>query len=239
MYNIFFGTMYCGETNFSNCKKMINMQKGINFEHYIIENLGEKEAHENLFSKWNEVKNNFDLFIKVDADTVLISDTIAKEIADLMYSENDITGMQCKIKDYFTDDLIAGLNAFKPSVIFKTSSDKLYCDRVDTNHKKVIKGSNMPKGFEPAAYHCYHSSKKQAFHYGLHRMLKNQTDVILKVKNAWNKNKDDIRLYALAGAIEAVNFKDNTNFDYNDKKFIQYFQSVEKNIDEYRKRLEQ
>ena len=122
---VFIGTMYCGEGDFHMCKQSIKNQKNVIIEHFIVENLPEKLAHDTLFAKWNEVKKDFNLFVKVDADTVLNGEEIVRNIYDFMQNDLNITSVQVPIYDYFTDSLIAGLNCFTPTVLFNTNADHL------------------------------------------------------------------------------------------------------------------
>lgn len=234
---IFVGTMYCGEGDFEKCKNAILNQVNVETEHFIVQDKPEKEAHDTLFTKWNQLKKDFSLFVKVDADTVLNGDDILKKIFDFMYSDKDITGLQIPIYDYFTDSLIAGLNCFKPEVIFNTNSHHLYCDRVDSGHKKQIVGNAVPEYFIPGAHHCNYATNKQAYHYGVHRALKNQRTNIQKVYNAWKTHKDDLRLYALIGADHSKYFANGNEFNYTDDKFINHFKDAENQLESYKIKL--
>ena len=199
---VFFGTMYSGEAEFEQCKDAIYTQRGIeSFQHAVIEGLPEKEAHNTLWKEWELSKDKFDLFVKVDADTIL-SDPEAVSRVWQLFSENPrVTGAQLRLFDFFTGDLIAGLNFFSPVVKFNTSPD-LYCDRVDTNHDVVMKGASV-KHLEPIGFHCKNPNDGQAFHFGLHRMLKGQSSTLRKVWDRWSEQRDRARELALLGAAAA------------------------------------
>jgi len=234
---VFVGTMESGEEDFSFCKDSIKNQADVEITHYIISNLSEKEAHEALFSKWNEIKNEYDLFLKVDADTVLMHDKVIKNFIEIFQSNNKITGIQAWLHDYMTDDLIFGLNCLKNNVKISTKVNSLYPDRVDTGHDIVIRGNNLPKELIPAGKHCWHASNIQGFHYGLHRKLKNQNDILTKVKQAWNKNQDSIRAYAIIGSEMAHAFSKNHKFNYNDEDFKNAFNEAKINFDSFVKKF--
>ena len=229
--NIFVGTMECGEGDFESCKNKINSQSGVNVTHCIISGYSEKDAHNKLWESWNSVKEDFDYFVKIDADTVLIRDNILRLVFDTM-SLFGATGMQVPIYDFYTDKLISGMNCFSPDVIFKETKDELFCDRVDTNHKKEIKGSSVPSALVPCARHCFESTNEQSFHFGVHRMLKNQKNIIQDVKIAWNKSRDVRRSYCLIGATMVTKFGRN-DFNYCDSTFNDIFNDVVDNFDQY------
>jgi len=222
--------MFVNEGDFEHCKTAIKNQKGVDVEHFIVEGLPEKQAHDTLFSKWNKVKNNFDLFVKVDADTVLVSENLISNVCELMYKDENVTGMQIPIHDYFTDSLIPGLNCFKPEVIFNTNTHELYCDRVDSGHKKEIKGDLVPRSLIPAANHCHYASIIQAFHFGLHRALKNQSHILQKVFDGYKKHQDELRFCVLKGAEASANFRDLKGFNYCDEKFNLIFNEFQKQL---------
>ena len=56
---------------FNCCCNIINTQKDVDVHHEIISGLPEHEAHIKLWQTWNRAKSKHDLFVKIDADTVL------------------------------------------------------------------------------------------------------------------------------------------------------------------------
>lgn len=225
MTKIFVGTMYCGEGDITKCCEQILKQRDVEIEHLVIQNLSEKDAHNTLWSAWRERKNTFDLFVKVDADTVLSHEFVISNVAEIMKNNPRITGIQAPLQDYFTDDFINGLNCFSNRVTFLDTVDDLFCDRrVDVDHDIILGSDKVPDVLRPAGYHCYHSSEIQAFHFGVHRMLKRQHHTITKVRNAWCKNgRDKLRGLALMGARLATNFVSTRKFNYTDPELFEQF----------------
>jgi len=223
---IFVGTLFCGENDFETSKKAIQNQKNVTITHHIIQNLPEYEAHNSLWDAWDSSKETHDLFVKVDADTTLIRDDTLFEISKLFENNDRLTGVQCYLDDYFTDTKIFGLNCYSKKVSFNQTGNKLYCDRVDGNHDIVLRGNHLPDVLNPAGLHCHEASDVQAFHYGLHRRLKNQTQNIENVKLAWSKHNDRLRWFVLRGAenLVAAQFI-NRSFDYNDDFFQAVFET--------------
>lgn len=230
---VLIGTLFCGEGDFSSCKKAIEAQKNVLIEHFVIKDKKEQDAHNELWATFSDASSNdnFDFFTKIDADTILDHESVIETIAKIFNSNARITGIQAPLYDYFTDDFINGLNSFRPSVRFN-SAPQLWCDRADTNHDIIIPSYKVPNNIRPAGLHCFQATLKQSFHYGLHRKLKNQTNIILKVKSAWEKhNFDRTRGFALIGALLANQFSDFKDFDYNDSKFNESFEYAQNEYD--------
>jgi len=213
---IFIGTMYSGEGDFDECKRSVIFQEGVTTTHHIISGMDERSAHNALWAAWNDAKETHDLFVKLDADTVLATPQILLQIWDLFDTNSDLTSIQAPLHDYMTDDFINGLNSFHPDVFFRKTDDPLYCDRVDYGHRRQLLATEITDTLKPAGYHCHHSTYLQAFHYGLHRMLKKQRDTIEKVQNVWKREHDSIRALALAGARAATSVKQH---NYTDAAF--------------------
>jgi hypothetical protein len=228
MNKIFVGTMYSGEGDFDECKKSINSQDNVVIEHVVIENLPEKEAHNALWESWRlRRSNDFKAFVKIDADTVLSHNNVLSSFVKMLSENERVTGIQAPLRDYFTDDMINGLNCFTPKVTFRDTSDDLFCDRnVDVDHDIVIKADGVISDLRPAGLHCYFSSEIQAFHFGVHRALKGQHGTIEKVKHAWIKHKDKLRGLAILGAQHSPKFSKKRDFNYTDKTFVDAFEQA-------------
>jgi hypothetical protein len=198
---VFVGTMTHGEAEFDACVAAIAAQTGVAVTHHIIRDQPELEAHNQLWSAWDMAKPSHDLFVKIDGDTILNRDTALAEIATL-FSNPDVTGAQIPLHDYFTDDLINGLNAFSPAVKFRAAKRRLFADHADYGHKIVLKGQAV-EHLAPIGWHCRNPRALQAFHYGFHRALKGQVDTVRKIARAYAANPDAAREWALAGAASA------------------------------------
>jgi hypothetical protein len=198
---VFIGTMESGEADFEQCKAAILGQRHAKWTHFIVSGLPEAAAHRRLYEEWNAVKADFDLFIKVDADTVLANPFVVEAYVRLFRSDLRLTGVQAWLDDYMTRDLIYGLTCVRNSVRISTDVDPLFCDRVDTGHDRILRGSAVgDPALIPAGRHCHHASKEQAFRYGVHRAKKRQAAVRDKVRTAWiSQGRDEVRGMALAG----------------------------------------
>lgn len=239
MKKVFVGTMYCGEGDFDECCRAIINQKNVEIQHVVISNQPEKDAHNSLWKSWRAVQSEgFDMFVKVDADTVLAHDEVLSELGAMMTTNPRITGIQAPLLDYFTDGNINGLNCFSPKVTFLDSKDPLFCDRqVDVGHDVTVKADGVVDRLKPAGYHCFRTNDKQSFHFGLHRALKNQIHIINSVKAAWKKNGDRQRALALLGALAAKKFASGSSFNYEDDQFLDEFKLTLEQFDVLKERL--
>lgn len=227
---IFVGTMSCGEGDLEECIKSLCFQARVDVTHEMITNLPEREAHNKLWNTWREVKQDFDMFVKLDADTVLSHENVLSNLWSIMNQNVRITGIQAPLLDYFTDGFINGLNCFSPRVTFLDSRDDLFCDRnVDVDHDIVIRSDMVPNELRPAGKHCFFSTEMQAFHFGLHRALKNQVNTLVSVSQAYHKHGDRLRKFALLGAHVSAQFCDG-GFNYADEKFQIAFEIAKKHV---------
>lgn len=232
---IFVGTLYSGEAEFEACCKEIDKQSGVEVHQKVISFLPEYKAHNKLWSYWEKVKDDFDLFVKIDADTVLNDNFALLKISEL-FNDINVTGAQILLHDYFTDDLIAGLNVFSKQVIFKPSRRRLFADHADKNNINILKGDSVMH-LNPIGFHCVNPNEKQSFHYGFHRALKGQRNIIKKCAKVWLDKKDYSRAWALAGAM-SKSWNLFPKFDYGDKIFETKFKEnypISDNLDKIEK----
>jgi hypothetical protein len=222
--------MYCFEGDFEECVKSVMRQKDVQVEQHIIHRQGELEAHQNMVRTWIAVQDRFDGFAKVDADTVITQEDLFSNVfADM--DLNEASAAQIKLHDYYTDSQINGLNFFTKESKFSIPTDKIYCDR-SVQHKKLIHSDHkvFNERLVPAGVHCFYSTGKQAFHFGLHRGIKNRWNEMQLVKDAMIRHNDapsSIRGYALAGFEVSKTFG-NEGFDYNDQQFRAAFKHARK-----------
>ena len=198
MTSIFVGTLYNGEAEFDKHLEALSNQVNIEIHHHVIKNLSELKAHKKLWSDWQTNRSKFDLFVKVDADTILNRNSALFEISKL-FDDPTVTATQIRLMDYYSNSLINGLNAFSPSVKFSNKSKRLFPDRVDFNHNKILL-SDSTQSLEPIGFHCLFPNNRQAFYYGYRRMLKKQYSILKLVAKEWIINQDESRLWAIRGA---------------------------------------
>jgi hypothetical protein len=229
-------TLESGEAEIQECIASIRSQKSVSIEHQLISGLGERDAHKQLATSWNKRKKEFDFFSKVDADTILLSDKSLFSMASLMQKEK-ATGIQVKLLDYFSNQLISGVNMFSNEVLFKERPPRLKPDHLDYNHRKVLKGEAVIF-LEPIGLHGKFPNSQQSFFYGYRRFLKGQVSILRSCFEEWGGARDEARRWALIGAISASSNRSNkvlfssrrvhkkfqrtTRESYSDKQLIDF-----------------
>jgi hypothetical protein len=164
------GTLFSGENEFDECLAAITKQTYKKFDHLIIKNLPELEAHNKLYQTFINQKDEYELLIKIDADTVLISEQLFKNIVEKFSQNPDLEILNIGVQDFFTDEMIAaGIQIYRNTVRWDFNKDTLFPDIpiMKKNSHQFDKTD-----LAPAAIHCKNPSIEQSFHYGVHRGLK-------------------------------------------------------------------
>ncbi len=125
---ILVGTLYSGENEFEECQAAIHSQIGVDFEQLIIENKPELEAHRLLFTSFLERAAEFDLLVKVDADTVLGSPELFGRISDRFEAEPTLEVLSIGLQDFFTGKLINGLQTYRNTTRWNLEKDTVFPD---------------------------------------------------------------------------------------------------------------
>lgn len=220
---ILVGTLSCGEAEASLCCEQVAIQTSVNVQHVLFENLTELEAHRQLFTLWNRERSNYDLFVKIDADTILNSHDALIRAWSFFEKNDDVTAIQVGLFDFFTQKMIAGLNMFRPSVHFDLPQDRLFCDRVEEKGHRQLLTIEDTKSLYPIADHCRFPSERQAFHFGYRRWAKGQITIIEDLLQAWQADPNVGRLWALSGVYIAFLEGIVDDSSYDNAQFIQQF----------------
>lgn len=235
---ILVGILYCIENELEECIASVNQQTHQGFDYFVLENLPKREAHHQLYAKFSAGAQDYDIFVKLDADMVLSRDTFFEEVVCEFTNDPQLTLLQVAVHDFFTDRLIFGQHNYRNTVRWSPRDDALFTDKQTHSGKRV----NDSKRLAPAAFHCPNPSPFQAFHFGVHKAVKvMQNGVAHKRANPrnihWNNlvrtrahfdRTQDIRLgYAVLGA--EIAFKHQFNYqqaDYDDAMLQLHFKKV-------------
>jgi hypothetical protein len=213
---IFVGTMFSNENEFSNSCTSLFSQTNVEIDHCIIHGKRELQAHQALYKKWNEVKKDYDAFIQLDPDTVLYNSNTLRDMYDrltIYHSQSqNYTSIQCALDDFFINQPIYGLNMYLPDVIFNMPTDEVHCDRSTLNNRTFCEA-------DAVGSHCSNPTFKQAFHFGLHRGLKNKLHQRYDCESVFKKLGDDRRCMAILGFDMSHKFRLNEKTSYVDEEF--------------------
>jgi hypothetical protein len=169
MTKILVGTLYTIENEYDSCLTALHRQKFQGFDHFVIQGLPNREAHDQLYRRFMDHAQEYDLFIKLDADMILIDEQLFGSVVDRFERHATMELFTILVLDFFTGRLINGLHTFRNTVEWAPRADDVFTDA-----HSVPRGHMMVDDTDlaPAAYHCKNPSDFQAFHYGLHRGVK-------------------------------------------------------------------
>jgi hypothetical protein len=241
---IFVGTAYSCENEFDECVKRINSQEQVTIvEHKIVSGQGVLEALSALYSRWNELKTECDMFVQVDADMVIKRNDLFKcAWQQFKHNTQGCNYMQLTVYDHFTMSEIGGMNFYRPSVVFPQPKNRLGPDK-ETLDKKQLRNSNNL--ISSAADHCPNPNEIQSFHYGWHRRLRQKYEIENSIQNAVKRHKTDklvdMRIWALLGikfaAAHAKSKIENKleHVDYSNQHFMNAFEEAKSQFDSFKK----
>ncbi|MCS3826460.1 hypothetical protein GGP85_001913 [Salinibacter ruber] len=166
---VLIGTLYTGENEFEQSKHSLRQQTHTKWEQVVYKHLPNKKAHDQLYRTFMEQSEDFDLFLKLDADMVFRSEDSLQTLVDLFKREPELDHALLAVHDWASDTLIMGLHAYSKRVVWEASEEDLFVD-----HSPFIPGKRLSTKRPPAPIvdHSPNPSPFQAFRFGVHRALK-------------------------------------------------------------------
>jgi len=166
---ILIGTLYCGENEFDALKHSLRVQTYPHWEHVVFENLPNKEAHDRLYRTFMNRADDFDLFVKLDADMVFRSSDALNKIVRLFEERSSLDHAVLAVHDWYSDMLIEGVHIFSNRAQWTQGNDPRFVD-----HNPAVPGDRIQLWSDPAPTvdHSPNPSAFQAFRFGVHRALK-------------------------------------------------------------------
>lgn len=186
-------TMYCGESQFERCVQSVITQTKVICDHKIIENKPNVQAHRELYETINSMKNNYDYFVKLDADMEFSSPEALTKM--LFFFDSNTDHLTIPVFDFIVGGDLGAFNIFSNRVFIDTSKmDNLYVDKV----KLTYPGKRIDiKESHKFVYHCCNPTDEQCIAFGIHRAFKiRQTDrLIPNIRSSKNHYTDLCRAY--------------------------------------------
>ena len=110
---ILVGTLENGEQERHACRRALAEQSYTHWEHFTVSGLPNREAHEALYRGFMDHAAGFDLFLKLDADMVVLRRPTALEEAVAYWQARPGLGQIIfAVHDWFTDSLLEGQHLF-------------------------------------------------------------------------------------------------------------------------------
>lgn len=232
------GILYTIENEYEDCIKALSNQQNACVEYFILNNLPKKVAHDTLYKNFEDRCDDFDFFVKVDADMVIENEDLFFQVSKLFKQHLQIKMITVPVWDFFSGRLINGMHFFRNDVRWnRTELEQVFTDDAPVPKKEIFQARNLA----PAALHCPDPSPFQAFHYGMHKAIKLVSALdkkterklqrhfhfrnILYLEDRFKKTKDQRILLSLAG-VSSVLAGDLKLFhiNYNDPYAKNYFE---------------
>lgn len=230
-------TLSSGEAEEAESAVSVAKQTGVTIDHRVIRDLPELDAHNALLELFRSGVGTYDIYVKVDADTIIDHDDAFLKVHDKLTSTN-ACAVQLYLHDYFTDNVIFGLNFFSPTLNeFVPANDPLYCDRSIIHKASHLYSADfVGTGIEVVGRHCAYPHDRQAFHFGYHRAMKNRTREQSLTIIAAKKYKDRARIMACMG-FDAAKTSSSKIHNYSHEQFIAQYEAAARSFETYSDRL--
>ena len=161
-------TLDSGEAALPVLKRQLASQTFKDFEHEIISGLPNQAAHNRLYRTIADRAASFDLFLKLDADMTLRSDTALEDAVRAVDAHPDIQHFAFTVWDCFTETETLGVHVFRSGVTWGSVTDDLFVDPDPPNVSRLV--WNGPPA--PFISHGEHVSDFECFSFGVHKFLK-------------------------------------------------------------------
>ena len=168
-YRVLVLTLFSSEHEFSQSIESLSRQTYPHWEQKVFSYLPNRMAHDCVYSEIMNRSNEFDLFVKYDADMVFKHDQALELIVKFFHHRPGVDQANFAVHDVLSNSLIMGLLVFSHRAIWPISQETLFVD-----HTPVIPGRRLLVWDNPAplVWHSPNPGLFQAFHFGAHRALK-------------------------------------------------------------------
>ena len=213
---VWIGTLYSGEREFPECVCSLEAQSFRNFEHQVFRFLPNLEAHRRLYRTIMDRADEFDVFVKLDADMVFKDAGALAQIASIFRDNVGLDHCVFSVADWYSGTDILGLHSYSGRAHWGDLDDPLFVDPDPAIPGRKMELWDCPA---PIAEHSPNPSLRQAFFFGLHRGLKVvqrgtqrknrfqcrfQFELLKRVWALFREGRDQRRGAALFGAEEAL-----------------------------------
>jgi len=173
-------TLYSGENEIEACLRSVNSQSYQNCDQRVFENLPNADAHARLYETIMAERENYRLFLKLDADMVLADPEVLSDLVQVFEERSELDHLVVAVTDWMTDSHIIGAHVFSNRVRWKRHKETLYVDP-DPEFPGLKLVIDHPS--RDLIFHAGDPSPLQAFHFGAHRALQ-ASQVYRKLRDA-------------------------------------------------------
>jgi hypothetical protein len=161
-------TLSTGEAALPVLNRQLARQSFRDFDHTIIAGLSNRAAHNRLYRMIMEQASSYDLFLKLDADMTLRSDSALTEALRATDRHPDRDHFAFPVWDCFTERETLGVHIFRAGVTWGEITDDLFVDPNPLNARHIL-WQGPPA---PFVYHGEFVSDFECFSFGVHKFLK-------------------------------------------------------------------
>ena len=161
-------TLSAGEAALPVLIRQLASQSFQDFRHDIIAGLPKQAAHNRLYQIIMERAAAFDLFLKLDADMTLRTDTSLAEAVRAVDAHADTQHFAFRVWDCFTEGETLGVHIFRSGVCWRPIADELFTDPHPHDVREIL-WDGPPA---PFVNHGEVVSDFECFAFGVHKFLK-------------------------------------------------------------------
>jgi hypothetical protein len=169
-------TVESGENEFSECLSSVqraadSCEYSLECKHISFSGLSRHEADSTVYKTIMDRVNDYDFFIKLDADMKVSKDFFTL-LCEYLLSNAEVAHLIIPVRDFLSGKEIIGLHIFSKFVRWEGLGEK---DAVFVDPGPLLlrgKKKTEYSLFRDKVHHCFNPSEQQAFYYGMHRGLK-------------------------------------------------------------------
>lgn len=162
-------TLNSGENEYAESLSRLKSQSYRNWEYIEFNHLPNKEAHERLYDYIMNHSEDYDLFVKMDADMMLRDERALQDIVEYFAKNTNVHQANFSVWDVISQQSVMGLIVFRNTARWEKTKEMLFVDQTPTIPGKRLLVWGFPS---PVAYHSHNPHNFQAFHFGAHRAMK-------------------------------------------------------------------
>lgn len=163
---ILIGVLHSGEAEFTACLASLEAQRQVDSERFVISGMANKEAHDELYSRFMRRFNEFNYFFKLDADMTLRAPDSLRSLVEIVHRKGAAHALSY-VYDVPSGLAIPGVQLFRSDSRWEGSDEQLNVD-----YPPRLMGESVLIVDPIFVDHMSSPSSYQLFRYGIHKTLK-------------------------------------------------------------------
>ena len=163
------GILYSGEPTLSRAIDALEAQQDIDLRIVLFGGFDQWEAHRRLYRTFNETGNDVDMFVKVDADMVILHERLLAVLHAFLSDHEQLDRITVGVHDWLADAPIPGMHVWRSSVRWLEDPPALQTDLARNTVRAKLSYIDSP---ERLVLHAPDPTDVQAARYAARRTLK-------------------------------------------------------------------